>query len=511
EYEDRSFPTVNGESQRMHGAGVVVEDFTGDGLLDMVMLGTRQSDYFIQREDGGYDVNVPGTFPADLDVRVAFGGAAGDYDGDGDLDLVITRYNSPDVLLNNDGSGNFADVTQDALPPLEPWTGSPDAGRLYDWHMGVAHRSSSAAWGDFDRDGDLDLLIGGHGFVREDGTHPSDFPPGEPSFLYQNNGDGTFTDMSALLPAEVHEGYTFVVSFVDGDLDGYPEIYLINDLGSAYQECRWLWNRTATGEGFVADDNRAALDVNVAGMGLAISDLNGDGYPDFLVPAWGRFRYLLSSFGGTVWIDHSDSTGLVPRAFDPYNQTVGWGTEMGDFNNDLLDDAVVVFGHIQTRVSPSSPEQPDGLWLQQADGRFVDVAQRWGVNDRGVSRGIAVGDLNNDGWLDMVKPDLVGPHLLKLSRCGEEAWLRVRLRHEGSMNRFGVHALIAVTLADGTVVTRTVRAGGTGYGSASPHEVHFGLGGHATVASLEVTWHDGEVSTFADIDTRQVLTVRRTE
>jgi hypothetical protein len=494
----------------MHGAGVVVDDLTGDGRLDMVMLGTVQSDYFIQDVDGAFILNRPGSFPDGLVIDTAFGGAAADYDGDGDLDMFITRYNKPDVLLNNDGVGNFTQVTRAALPSLVPYTGT-DLGRLYGWHAGLAHRSSSVTWGDYDRDGDLDLLVGGHGFVMEDGTHPADFPPGEPSFLYENNGDGTFSDASYLIPDEVHDGYTFVVSFVDGDRDGWPDMYIINDLGAAYQECRWLWNRTYAGEGFVPDDNLAALDVRVAGMGLGVADLNDDGYPDFLVPAWGRFRYMLSSFGGSVWIDFSDSKGLVPDAFAPGNQTVGWGAEFGDFDNDMLLDAAVAFGNIQTTVSPSAPFEPDGLWLQQPDGAFVDIAPTWQVDDRGDARGISVGDLNGDGWLDIVKPDLSGPHMLKLSRCGEESWLRVRLRDESSMNRFAVHAEVLVTTSDGILQRRWVRAGGTGYGSASPHELHFGLGANDVIDTVEVRWPDGAVSTYSGLEARQLITIRRLE
>ena len=115
-FDTQNHPTLLGEYVRMHGAGVVVEDLTGDGRLDMVLFGTEQSDYFIQQSDGSFQVNVEGSFPADVLMGNAFGGVAADYDGDEDLDLFVTRYDKTDYLLENDGTGRFSDVTRDALP-----------------------------------------------------------------------------------------------------------------------------------------------------------------------------------------------------------------------------------------------------------------------------------------------------------------------------------------------------------------------------------------------------------
>jgi hypothetical protein len=506
-FDTQNHPTLLGDYVRMHGAGVVVEDLTGDGRLDMVLFGTEQSDYFIQQPDGSFQVNVEKSFPKDVYMGNAFGGVAADYDGDEDLDLFVTRYDKSDYLLQNDGDGFFTDVTREALPPVVELSTDTGAEPVWAPHAGLVHRSSSAAFGDYDRDGDLDLVIGGHGFVLESGLDPSDFPPAEPSFLYRNEGDGTFTDMSHLIPDEVHEGYTFVVSWTDVDGDGWQDLYLINDLGNAYQPCRLLLNRVEEGLGFVPDNNARGLDVRVAGMGLGIADMNGDGLDDYLIPAWGRMRYMLSSPDLGVWVDRSMADGLVPD--DTFNQVVGWGAELADMNNDMRMDAVVAFGFIQTRVSANTPDQPDGLWLQQEDGSFEDASFAWGFNDRGASRGLAVGDLNEDGWLDVVKPDLEGPHILKVSRCGEASWMRVRLRHPGTGNTRGVGAWVRVTTSDGVTQTRQIRAGGTGYASSSVLEAHFGLASHARVDRLEVTWPDGVMSTHLDLATRQVLTVTR--
>ena len=506
-FDTQYYPAEVGDYVRMHGAGVVVEDLTGDGRLDMVLFGTLQSDYFIQQADGSFLVNVPGTFPSGIYMGNAFGGAAGDYDGDGDLDLFVTRYDKTDYLLQNDGTGRFIDVTQEALPPLVAMTPDTDGAGEFMPHAGLLHRSSSSAFGDYDQDGDLDLVIGGHGFVLETGLDPSDFPPAEPSFLYRNEGDGTFVDMSHLIPEEVHDGYTFVVSWTDVDRDGWDDLYVINDLGNAYQPCRLLMNRVADGEGFVPDNNARGLDVNVAGMGIGIADLNDDGFDDYLIPAWGKMRYMMSSPTLGVWVDQSRADGLDPD--ETFNQVVGWGAELVDMDNDMRRDAVVAFGFIQTRVSANTPEQPDGLWLQREDGTFEDVSYDWGFNDRGSSRGLAVGDLNGDGWLDVVKPDLEGPHILKMSRCGDASWLRVRLRQPGTLNTYAVGAHIRVTTSDGVSQSHEIRAGGTGYASSSVIEAHFGLASHDQVERLEIEWPDGRVSDHTNLAARQVITVTR--
>ncbi len=194
------------------GVGVVVADFNGDQHLDVMLPGYAQSQLFWGTAEGTL-IPDHGKFDG-LSTNLTSGGSAADYDGDGDLDLFLTRYLVPNVLLRNDGS-HFTEVTAEA--------GLSDEGR----------RSMSSSWGDYDADGDLDLFVNTYGYIDEsdpDLPH-AEFEAGDPSWLYVNNGDGTFTDISSTLPTEVQEGYGFVGAWLDFDGDSLPELYIVNDFG----------------------------------------------------------------------------------------------------------------------------------------------------------------------------------------------------------------------------------------------------------------------------------------
>ncbi|NCG20607.1 MAG: hypothetical protein GWP91_16480, partial [Rhodobacterales bacterium] len=246
------------------GVGVVVADFNGDNLLDVMLPGYAQSQLFWGTVEG---LLTPDHARLEgLPVNLSSGGSAVDYDGDGDMDLFLTRYRMPNVLLRNDGD-IFTDVTQAAGLASDP------------------RRSVSSSWADYDADGDLDLFVGAYGFIEEsdpDLPH-EDFGPGDRSWLYVNNGDGTFVDVSDVLPQEVHDGYTFVGGWIDLDGDSLPELYIVNDFGES-QPNVLLWNR---GGGVLEMDNNAVgLSTPMTGMGLDVGDFNEDGLPDFVMPEW---------------------------------------------------------------------------------------------------------------------------------------------------------------------------------------------------------------------------------
>lgn len=475
-------PVPENSSIWLWAGGVVVVDLNDDGRLDVVS----------PTEPGlrAYEQTPVGTFREVEDypsrAALATGGSVADYDGDGDLDLYITRYAAENELLRNDGDGRFTDVTAEA---------GVGAGR---------YRSMSSAWSDIDRDGDLDLIVGNYGWFDETGVVETEaFGPGHPSYLYENLGDGTFADQSDQFPDSVHDGFTYVAGVHDLDTDGWPDLYFVNDFGVAYPN-RLLWNEGGT---FVADEGAAGLDLAMTGMGLGVGDLNGDGWLDLMVPEWNRIRYLLSSQTLGMWIDYAQDRTMVNNRL--MGQVVGWGASFADMDNDGDLDAPVAYGRVRyTNERWENPVvQPDALFVQQEDGSFDDEAATWGIDDGGVGRGFAVVDLNEDGWLDLVKRDLDGPDVFYQARCGEAAWLKVRLRGEG-MNTFAVGARVVLE-SEGQVWTRTVTAGGTNYGSSGPPELHFGLGERPGVERMTIHWPNGRDDVFEEVETRQTLTVRQ--
>lgn len=463
------------------GAGVIVADLDGDALLDLVLPGFWETMYYRGTGRGGL-VEVPGgVIPQPL--TLASGGSAADYDGDGDLDLLITRYMGANQLLRNDG-GVFVDASAEAGLSEE------------------LRRSMVSSWGDYDRDGDLDLYIGCYGFIDESGEDPDhdDFDAGDPDFLYRNDGDGTFTDASDLLPTEIHDGYAFAGGWFDVDRDGWLDLYVVNDFGRSFPN-RLAWNRGGT---FELDHGAHGLDVAITGMGLGVGDLDRDGIDDYVMTAWDGNSAMLSGANGQAWFESVDILGLQNDL--SRQQKIAWGVELVDMDNDGDLDVPMTYGWLDANY-PASPRQPDALYVQGDDGLFTDLAPQWGINHPTVGRGFVAADLNDDGFVDLVKRDLAAGTLVHLSTCDGMAWLRIGLRQPGP-NPFAVSARVVVR-AGGESWSRTVFAGGTNHASGGPPELHFGLGPRDAIDAIEITWPDGEISVVEDVGTRRILEITR--
>jgi len=472
-------PRERSEDIRFAGSGAAVADLDGDGQLEIVLPGPELGRLYSYTEAGlvAHEDPWPG-----VDFTEAVGASAADFDSDGDIDLHITRYGLPDLLLDNDGHGRFVDIAAQA---------GVDGGERH---------SFSSAWTDRDGDGDLDLVVSGHG------THEASEvlhikTPGDPSGLYDNLGDGTFADVSHLLPEPAQEAFSFLATWTDFDNDGMPDLYFANDFPQWMPPLGVRWDAdTSTYE----ELQGVGLSVRQASMGTAAADINGDGIDDFFSPAWSKAAALLSVDGR--WIDQTAAIGLAPLP----EQVVGWGAEWVDLDNDGDLDIHAAYGfltvlHDQTGSGSSlaNPEfQPDGSWLQVGEERFESAVL--GLEDEGASRGFVVADLNRDGWPDLVKRDLFGPDVVHLSSCGAAAWLRVSLRADGT-NPHGVGAWI--TVADQRL---QVRAGGTGLATGGPPELLFGLA-DADRARLSVTWPDGRVDDLGSFETRRSILVRRAD
>jgi hypothetical protein len=461
--------------------GLGLADLDGDDREDLVVTGNADTFTFRGTADGFVPVDwFPGAWPDSAGVTFA------DVDGDADLDVLLTRYLASNALLRNDGDGRFVDVTAAAGIST------------------VARRSIPSSWGDFDRDGDLDLWIGGFGFIDESDGDPYhlDFAPAEPDWLYVNDGDGTFTDRSDWLPDTLHVGYALAGGWHDVDRDGWLDLYPIFDFGQSYPS-RLLWNREGT---LVADGGASGLDISATGMGLGAGDLNGDGIDDFAVPAWDGNWLLLSGETGRGWFDYEDLLG--PRNDPRRGQKIAWGGEMGDLDNDGDLDVTMTYGYLDARY-PNRRDQPDAVYLQDEDGALVDRAPELGLDQPTVGRGSVVHDLDRNGTLDWIRLDLAGPTRIDLGGCTEGAWLQVRLRQPAG-NTFAIGARVTA-VAGRRVVGGVVRAGGVNYASAGPPEVHLGLGDVEVVDELRIDWPDGAISRLRAVDARQRITLSRAD
>ncbi|MEM6928594.1 MAG: CRTAC1 family protein, partial [Myxococcota bacterium] len=445
---------------------------------------------------------------AHLDLSLATGTVVADVDGDDDLDVYVMRFTGfpaplgpgdqgKNRLLRNDGDRGFTDVT-------DP-TGVDGCGPHHRDGRDACYRTTTASFGDVDADGDLDLFVGNYGFVDDTpGVRQVDMDPGEPSFVYRQQDDGTFTRET--LPDAASDGYTFAGGLLDLDADGDLDLYLVNDFG-----VRWpnavLWNDD--GE-WRLDDGSSGLVQSMTGMGLGVGDLNGDGWPDLAIPNWQDHALFESRAEDERWVETAAARRLVnaPRR----NQRVGWGTLLGDLDNDADLDAITQFGFVRNDnpVWANPERQGDAVYLNdgETDFTFTDVARDWGLAEPGIGRGAALADLNRDGWLDLVKRELDGTTRFALSRCGaRRGGLLVRLRQSGPNPR-AVGARILAKVGRRTV-SADVAAGGRGLSSAEPLERHLGLGERAEVRKLTVIWPDGATSEVRGLPTNHAVTLTR--
>jgi len=458
-------------------AGITAADFNADGHLDLLLAQHDGMDLFVGDGTGGL-THAPDALP---EPRPGWSNhaatVAADFDVDGDIDVVLVNRAAPDELWWNDGSAGF---TRDDTAPFASET----------------RASVGASLDDVDGDGDLDLFIAGHYAGTPRG-------PADDSALYLWTGSA-FQLAADVLPEDTHAGYTFNGTWVDTDLDGDRDLYMVNDHGNVAIPNRLLVNDSAEGGVGLQSDAEPGLDATMLGMGVAVADLNDDARPDFLVTNFGQLR-LFESLDDGSWFESSLSRGLIQ---DFSTQVVGWSTIVEDFDHDADLDVWVTFGSLPS----TSPEfanpfaQPDGLWVQE-DGRFTQDAAAWGLDDDSIGRGGIAIDLNEDGWLDIVTAPLITLPRVHLSRCGEGAWLMVELVQPGE-NPAAIGAQVEVQ-AEGRSHRRWVVAGGTQIFGSPPPVAHVGLAEATEVTAITVTWPDGLTSTVGPLAPNQLVRVVR--
>jgi len=418
------------------------------------------------------------------------GVAVGDYDNDGYPDLFVTNYGK-NILYHNNGDGTFTDVTAKAGVAGGGW-------------------SVSAGFFDFDNDGHLDLFV--TRYMEWDTRHsktcggawrtycpPAEFP-GTTNLLYRNRGNGTFEDISERSGITAKKGRALGVAFADYDNDGFTDIFVANDGMQQY-----LFHNNGNGT-FTecALESGAALSADgkpLSGMGAVFQDYDNDGMPDLIVTVLPREVYGAYHNDGQKLFTHSSlETGLGALTA----ASSGWGVGLEDLNNDGWKDLLVAQSHVLDNVEAIDPslhylEPP--LAALNYKSRFERAAS--GVTSSIAGRGLAFGDLNNDGWIDAVVTVLGGQPLVLMNRGGKQHWLTITLRGTRS-NRDGLGARVSVNGQ-----TRYATTAGS-YLSASDKRLHFGLGS-ATTASVEIAWPSGSRQKIDDVRADQFLEVREQE
>jgi len=501
----------------VNGGGLVVEDFDGDGRLDLVVIDGSTIERVRAAEAGLpprlYLGTAEGAFelaPAAWQMkggRWGSGGAAGDVNEDGWLDLVVCEWGADRLFLNDGGKG-FVEV------PFEK-TGFRGKG----W-------STSAAFLDYDHDSHLDLVI--TSYLRFDldeinargvsdgcawkGHAVMCGPEGLIPLhdrLYRGKGDGSFVDVSleaGFRPSEA--GYALGVMTLDYDRDGDTDIYVSNDSTPNH-----LWENQGDGK-FKEVGNRrlAAVGSNgreQAGMGIACGDLDGDGRADLFVTNFsGENNSLYSSSGKSrSFKERSYRKGLA----GPSIQRLGWGTGFGDFDLDGDLDLFVLNGH----VYPQADEQGTDTSYAQLDDLFIngpDGFTRQPLSDASASAsrtGLSA-DLDGDGRLEIIALDLGGAVRILENTTASDAghWLGVRLRGTES-NRNGLGARVTVRIGERRFV-REIRSS-AGFQASGPLRAHFGLGDVKKIDELQVEWPSGKTQSLTDVDLDQWMEVVEAE
>jgi enediyne biosynthesis protein E4 len=497
------------------GTGVAIFDYDNDGWPDIFIVNgtTLNPGPGEQPSNHLYHNNHDGTF-TDVTKQAGLehtgwgqGVCVGDYDNDGYEDLYVTYYGK-NVLYHNNGDGTFTDVSEKA--------GVAGTGR--DWGTGCA-------FVDYDRDGKLDLFVANYvDFDLKTAPKPGDRascmwkgvpvmcgPRGLPwskNILYHNNGDGTFTDVTKKAKIDQTYGhYAFSVSTLDYDNDGWPDIYVACDstpsiLYHNNHDGTFTDVAAIAGAAFNEDGKEQA------GMGSTIGDYNGDGRLDI-------FKTNFSDDTSTLYRNNGDGTFddvTFAAGLGLHTQYLGWGTMFMDVDNDGWPDLLLVNGHVYPEVSKqhlgSDYEEPRILYHNDGNGKFTDISAMAGpgITTRASSRGMAIGDLWNDGQLSAVVSNMNAMPSLLVNRVRtKNHWVAIKTVGTKS-NRDGIGARIRVHAGTRTWVDE-VRSGSS-YISNSDMRVHFGLGAASRIEWIEIRWPSGLLERFENLAVDKIYTLR---
>jgi len=483
------------------GPGCAFVDYDNDGWMDIFLVNSGPSDFYIPKRplrNALYKNNRDGTF-TDVTEQAGVGGgtefgmgvAVGDYDNDGFPDLFVTAYGRC-TLYHNNGNGTFTDVTQKSGLALPGWT-------------------TSAVWFDYDNDGRLDLFVcsfvdytskfscGDNKLGRHYYCIPRVFK-GTHSFLLHNNGDGTFTDVTAGTPIEKALGKGLGVVATDINNDGLMDLYVANDTVQDFlfaNRGKGKWEEIGLAAEIGFSENGQAR----SSMGVDAADVNNDGWEDLFVANVDQEMFSLytnnhnESFSDAA---HKNGVAQATRLLS------GWGLKYFDYDNDGAVDLILANGHPDDMIEKYSQQvkyKEPLLLFHQEKGLLRDVSAAAGpaFTKPLAARGLAVGDFDNDGFLDVLIAENGGTPTLLRNKCGSgNHWLGIKLQGV-NCNRDAIGARI--TWSAGGITRTKLKNGGGSYLSAhDPREI-LGLGSATKLDSLEIRWPQpsGKIQKWKDL------------
>ena len=506
QFDHLSSPAKKYIVESMSG-GVALIDYDRDGWPDIYFSNAPSIDMALagrKARSALFHNNHDGTF-TDVTEKAgvgypcwAMGASIGDFDNDGWPDLLVTCFGGI-VLYHNNHDGTFSNVTNQA-----------GLGKDSGWATG-------AAFGDYDGDGWADLFVAHYvdldlKDLPEFGSRPTcqyhgiavQCGPrglkGSPDALYHNNGNGTFTEVSKAAGVDdAQKFFGLTAVWCDFNNDGRLDLFVAND-----GEPNYLYRNDGNGH-FTDIALDAGVAVNLDGseqanMGVALGDYEHKGLFSLAITHFSEeYAALYRNNGALNFTDVSYTSGIA-RGTTSY---VGWGDAFFDLDNDGWPDLIMVNGHVYPQVDTkdigTTFREPKLLYLNQHDGTFRDISKLAGpaIQIPQVSRGLAVGDLFNDGRLDIVIENLEGtPMILQMQGGPRNHWVSFEL--EGSKgNRLALNARVRATAGD-LVQEDQVQSGGS-YLSQSDLRIHFGLAQHEKVDKLEIFWPSGKVETLTNV------------